>query len=103
MTPRRCDGVGTCVKELLASIGIVTQDGCRCDDLAAKWNQLGVDWCQGHIDEMADALVQNTKDLRHPTGLAANVVSRLVNFPGGTWSAKLAAKYIIARAIERVQ
>jgi hypothetical protein len=41
---------GTELKKLLAWFGIVANNGCKCNDMAAEIDRKGVEWCASNID-----------------------------------------------------
>lgn len=56
-TPRRSPRVGTRLKRLLRFVGIKTGN-CGCDEMAARMDAEGCDWCREH----ADAIVRQMKE-----------------------------------------
>lgn len=59
--PPTCEGPGTELKALLASLGLTPASGCDCNARAAQMNAWGVDGCREHRDEII-AWLQEQKD-----------------------------------------
>jgi len=53
------NGVGTRLKMFFARYGIRESSGCRCAELAKKYDDFGVIWCEEHFDEIVEEIRQN--------------------------------------------
>lgn len=49
-TPK-LEGVGTELKKLFASLGVKPLADCKCDAVAQKMNDRGIEWCRKNRDE----------------------------------------------------
>jgi hypothetical protein len=52
----RHGGVGTEIKAILASVGIVADSGCSCNARAAEMDRQGVEWCEDNIGTIVEWL-----------------------------------------------
>lgn len=54
-------GVGTEIRQLLQAKGITDKDSCSCRAMAAKWDRLGIPWCEGHQPNLVAHLNKQAK------------------------------------------
>lgn len=53
---REAKGVGSVLKALLATVGITSKPGCKCNKRASDMDANGVDWCRQNIPLIVDWL-----------------------------------------------
>ena len=54
--PSATSGVGTELKAILKTIGIVPEKNCACNSRAQTMDNMGVAWCEDNIDTIVDWL-----------------------------------------------
>lgn len=59
--PVRRQGAGAVLKSLLATIGITTKPGCKCNQRARTMDDNGIDWCAANIPQIVDWLEEEHK------------------------------------------
>ena len=60
------EGVGTEVKKLLARVGIVATENCKCNKRASVMNANGIRWCEDHIDQIVGWLREEAEARKLP-------------------------------------
>lgn len=53
--------VGSRLKQRIADLGYVAEQGCGCNSLAANMDRWGIDGCRKRIDEIVDHLEEQAK------------------------------------------
>jgi hypothetical protein len=70
-------GPGTALKEILRELGFDAQDGCGCEDMAARMNHWGVEGCPEHREEILTKLRKAAKKQSWVAKLKAGALAGL--------------------------
>ena len=81
-------GVGTELKRIFKTFRIYAQPNCMCEQRAREMDSNGIEWCEEHVEEIADWLEEESKRRHLPSHLPF---------------VRLAARVLIRRAIKNAK
>jgi hypothetical protein len=92
-------GPGTELKQLFASIGIVSSPTCSCNARARAMDHYGIEWCEQNVDKIAGWLKEEHEKQAKARSTSKGIVQKIVNaLPFSEIVARAAVNTSIERA-----